>query len=147
MSNSNTFVRDVMTARLLVVEQNQKLADAEEMMRAQRVRHMLVIDEDGLLQGVLSQRDVFHGGLLKALGYGTRAKQQALDTLRVKDAMTAQPVTTTPDTALSAAASVMAERKLGCLPVVEGDQLVGILTEGDFVLLAAGQKGPREAAA
>lgn len=147
MSYSKTHVRDVMTTQLLVVEQNQKLADAEEMMRAGRVRHILVVDEEGLLQGVLSQRDVFHGGLLKALGYGTRAKQQALDTLRVKDAMTAQPVTTTPDTALYAAASVMAERKLGCLPVLEKDRLVGILTQGDFVLLAAGKKSTREAAA
>jgi CBS domain-containing protein len=142
-----TSVGDVMTTRLLVAEQNQPLSTAEAMMRSARVRHMLVVDEDGLLQGVLSQRDVFHGGLLKALGYGTRARQRALDTLRVKEAMTAQPVTTTPSTGLRAAAKLMAERKLGCLPVLRNGRLVGILTEGDMVMVIAGQKGAGDAAA
>jgi CBS domain-containing membrane protein len=140
VSNWEIPVRDVMTTQLLSIEQNQKLGAADEMMRAGRVRHILAVDEDGTLQGVLSQRDVFHGGLLKALGYGTHAKQQALDSLRVKDAMTAQPITTTPDTSLREAAQVMAERKLGCLPVLAGDRLVGILTEGDLVLVIAGRK-------
>jgi CBS domain-containing protein len=138
--SDETRVRDVMTTELLAIEQNQKLGAAEEMMRTGRVRHVLVVDEDGALQGVLSQRDVFHGGLLKALGYGTHARQQALDGLRVKDGMTAQPITTSPDTLLREAAQVMVNRKISCLPVLEGDRLVGILTEGDLVLLIAGQK-------
>jgi CBS domain-containing membrane protein len=131
-------VRDVMKTDLLVVERNDSLAKADELMRERRVRHILVVDEDGALQGVLSQRDVFHGGLLKALGYGTRAKHQALESLVVKEAMTAEPVTTTPTTDLRAAARLMVERKIGCLPVVDADRLVGILTETDFVLLVAG---------
>jgi CBS domain-containing protein len=133
-----------MTTALWVIEQNEKLTAADEMMRERGVRHILAVDEDGALQGVLSQRDIFHGGLLKALGYGTRAKQQALDSLRVKDAMSAEPFTTTPATLLGAAACVMAERKIGCLPVLDGDRLVGILTEGDMVMLAAGLKRPHE---
>lgn len=147
MSIGEVNVGDVMTTGLLLIEQNEPLSKAEEMMRAARVRHVLVVDEDGALQGVLSQRDVFHGGLLKALGYGTRARQQALDTLRVKDAMTAEPVTTTPGTLLQVAAQTMAERKVGCLPVLRGEQLVGILTEGDMVMVVAGQKGAAHAAA
>jgi len=130
-------VRELMTTELLTIEHNEKLQRADEMMRKGRVRHMLAVDEEGLLQGVLSQRDVFHGGLLKALGYGTRAKEQALESLRVKDAMTTEPVTTTPSTPLREAARVMATRKIGCLPVLDGDRLVGIVTEGDFVLLFA----------
>jgi CBS domain-containing protein len=109
-------------------------------MRERRVRHILVVDDEGTLHGVLSQRDIFHGGLLKALGYGTRAKQQALDTLLVKEAMTAEPVTTTPSTAIDAAARIMVERRLGCLPVMDGERLVGVLTEGDFTLVVAGLK-------
>lgn len=147
MGIGDTNVGDVMTTGLVLIEQNQPLSKAEEMMRSAHVRHILAVDEDGALQGVLSQRDVFHGGLLKALGYGTRARQQALDTLRVKDAMTAEPVTTTPSTALRVAAQIMAERKLGCLPVLRGEQLVGILTEGDMVMVIAGQKGAGSAAA
>ena len=142
MATSAMLVRDVMTTKLLTIEQNEKLQRADEIMRAGGVRHLLAVDKDGLLQGVLSQRDIFHGGLLKALGYGTHAKQQALETLMVKEAMTADPVTTTPATLLSEAARVMATRKIGCLPVLDGDRLVGIVTEGDFVSLFARQAAP-----
>jgi len=54
-------------------------------------------------------------------------------TLPVKEVMAANLLTTTPDTPLSEAARLMAERKIGCLPVVEKDNLIGILTESDFV--------------
>jgi CBS domain-containing protein len=133
-------VRDVMTQNVLSVERNQKLSTADDIMRLGRTRHVLVVNEAGDLEGVVSQRDLFHGGLLKALGYGTRAKEHALDTLLVKEAMATEPITTTPDASLQSAARLMAEHKIGCLPVLEAGRVVGILTEGDFVLLAAGQK-------
>src|SRR5262249_36561315 len=91
------------------------------------------VDEDENLVGILSQRDLFHSGLMKALGYGTRAKAQALDTLVVKEAMVNDVFTTTPDTPLAQAASMMLEHKIGCLPVLEAGKVVGILTESDFV--------------
>jgi len=133
-------VRDVMTQNVLSVERNQKLSTADDIMRLGRIRHVLVVNEAGDLEGVVSQRDLFHGGLLKALGYGTRAKEHALDTLLVKEAMRTEPITTSPDASLQSAARLMAEHKIGCLPVLEAGRVVGILTEGDFVLLAAGQK-------
>lgn len=133
-------VRDVMTQDVLSVERNEKLSTADDVMRLGRIRHVLVVNEDGDLEGVVSQRDLFHGGLLKALGYGTRAKEHALESLLVKEAMNTDPITTTPDTSLQSAARLMAEHKIGCLPVLEAGRVVGILTEGDFVLLAAGQK-------
>lgn len=146
MTVTDTHVGAIMTTELLTIEQNDKLSKADELMRARRVRHMLVVDEEGTLTGVLSQRDIYHGGLLKALGYGTRAKEQALESLVVKEAMTAEPVVTSPGTELRDAARVMVERKLGCLPVLEGDRLVGILTESDFARLVAGMKAAPGAA-
>jgi CBS domain-containing membrane protein len=141
MTSSNGLsVRDLMTRDVVSVERNQKLSSADDIMRLGRIRHVLVVNESGDLEGVVSQRDLFHGGLLKALGYGTRAKEHALDTVLVKEAMNSEPITTTPDASLQSAARLMAERKIGCLPVLEAGRVVGILTEGDFVLLAAGQK-------
>jgi CBS domain-containing membrane protein len=142
MVNCDATVGEVMTSELLLIEQNEPLARADELMRSGGVRHILAVDEDGALLGVLSQRDIFHGGLIKALGFGTRARQQALDSLRVKDAMTADPVTTTPEVPIGAAARLMVERKFGCLPVLDADRLVGILTESDFARIVAGLKGP-----
>jgi CBS domain-containing membrane protein len=138
--DKNLSVRDLMTQNVLSCERNQKLSTVDDIMRLGRLRHVLVVDDEGKLQGVVSQRDLFHSGLLKALGYGTHAKQQTLDSLLVKEAMTTEPITTTPDASLQSAACLMADRKIGCLPVLEAGRVVGILTEGDFVMLAAGQK-------
>jgi CBS domain-containing protein len=102
-------------------------------MRLGRIRHIVVLDEDGSLAGVLSQRDLFLGGLMKALGYGTHAKAKALDMLVVKEAMVSDVATATPDMLLSKAASTMLARKIGSLPVLEGGKVVGIVTESDFV--------------
>ena len=128
-----------MTTDLVTLNMNDDLSTADDIMRLGRIRHLLVVDDDGELVGVVSQRDLFHSGLLKALGYGTHAKQQALDTLMIKEAMH-EPTTTTSDTALSEAARLMSEKKIGCLPVLDNGKLVGILTEGDFTLLVAGKK-------
>jgi CBS domain-containing protein len=116
---------------------NDKLSVADDVMRQGRIRHMPVLDDDGRLAGIISQRDLFRGALLRALGYGSRAEEMMLETVPVKGAMTEEVITTTPDTALATAAGLMLEHKVGCLPVLQDGRLVGILTESDFVRQAA----------
>jgi CBS domain-containing protein len=133
LTRKQLLVRDVMSRDVATLERNDKLSTAESVMRLGRIRHMPVLDEDGTLCGVVSQRDLFRGALLKALGYGAAAEKRMLDLVVVKEIMTTDVVTTRPEAPLSEAARIMAERKIGCLPVMEGSKLVGILTEGDFV--------------
>ena len=130
-------VREVMSRCPKTLGRNDQLSLADDVMRAERIRHLPVLDEDGNLCGILSQRDMFRGALAQALGYGTTAQQKVLAMLRVKEVMTTEVVTTGPAEMLAKAAKAMLERKIGCLPVVEGGRLVGILTESDFVALAA----------
>jgi CBS domain-containing membrane protein len=132
-------VRDVMTRDVVTLDRNDKLLVADDLMRLGRIRHLPVVDEEGRLAGIVSQRDLFHSGLIKALGYGTHAQRQALDMVVVKEAMRSEVVTTTPDTPLREAARLMLERKIGCLVVLDDSRLAGILTESDFVKLAAGR--------
>ena len=94
---------------------------------------MPILDEQGSVVGIVSQRDLFLSALVRALGFGTSAAEKVLDSLLVKEVMTKDVITTTPDTPLAAAAQLMCDKKVGCLPVVDGDSVVGILTEGDFV--------------
>ena len=122
-----------MTHEVATLQRNDKLSVADNVMKLGRVRHMIVLDEDGALAGVLSQRDLFQGALVKAFGYGTVAQKKVMDTLLIKELMSTELYTTTPDTPLAEAAQLMAERKIGCLPVVEDGKLAGVLTEGDFV--------------
>jgi len=134
-NSTNMLVRDLMTADVFTVDRNEALLTADRVMTLGRIRHVVVVDEEGELAGVLSQRDLFHSGLVKALGFGTHAVQKTLDTLLVKEVMSSNVLTTRPDTPLSQAAALMFKQKIGCLPVVDGSKLVGILTEADFVKL------------
>jgi CBS domain-containing membrane protein len=133
-----TRVCDVMTSDVTTLKRNEKLTLADDLMQLGRIRHLPVLDDDGKeLVGIVSQRDLFRGALARALGYGQHASRKILDTLLVKDVMTTDVITTGPQTSLGEAAKVMMERKIGCLPVVQDGRLVGIITEGDFVALAA----------
>jgi CBS domain-containing protein len=129
-------VRDVMTKEATTLKRNEVLTLASDIMQLGRIRHLPVLDDNGSkLVGILSQRDLFREALARALGYGQRAQRKVLDSLLVKDVMTTDLITTSPDVSLIEAARILMERKIGCLPVIEGGMLVGILTEADFVAL------------
>ena len=131
-------VRDIMTKDVVTLGHNDTLRTADDLMRLGRIRHLPVVDGDGLLAGLVTQRDLFHSGLLRALGYGEYAQRKALDSLAIKEAMRNDVITTTPDAPLAEAAKTMFERKIGCLVVLDGERIAGILTESDFVRAAAG---------
>lgn len=137
MTTRPTFVRDLMTADVLTLGHDEKLLVADDVMRLGRIRHLPIVDAQGKLVGIVSQRDLFHSGLLKALGYGTHAQRSALELIAVEEAMKGEVVTTTPETPLIEAAKLMFERKIGCLVVMDAGKIAGILTEGDFVKLVA----------
>ena len=133
-----TLVQDIMTSEVTTLKRNEKLTIADDVMQLGRIRHLPVLDDDGeQVVGIVSQRDLFRGALAQALGYGQHARRKILDTLLVKDVMTTDVITTSPETPLAEAARVLMERKIGSLPVVKGSRLVGIITEGDFVALVA----------
>ena len=136
-------VKDIMSRDVRTLGRNDRLAVADALMQKERIRHLPVLDADGLVCAVVSQRDLFRGALLRALGYGGRAEDRILSQVVVKEAMSAELYTTTPDTPVSAAARLMIERKIGCLPVVDGEKLVGIVTETDLVRLVSEDKASR----
>jgi len=126
-------VADLMSTDVATLDRNDELGLADDLMKLGRIRHLPVLDEDGLLVGVVSQRDLYHSALVKALGHGTHAMGRTMQALRVKEVMQSNPTTVTPSTPIGEAARLMSRHKIGCLPVVEEGRLVGILTEGDFV--------------
>jgi CBS domain-containing protein len=132
-------VRDLMQREVATLQRNDKLTIADDVMRLGRIRHLPVVDEDSdePVVGLVSQRDLFRGALTRAFGYGAVAQRKVMSSLVVKEVMSTPVTTTTPDASLRDAARVMLEKKIGCLPVVEGGKLVGILTESDFVALYA----------
>ena len=134
---SKTHVRDLMSRPVRTLARNDMLSIADTVMRNERIRHLPVLDDAGRLAGIVSQRDLFLNALVRALGHGTAARDRALGSIAVKEVMTADVVTATPETPIAAAAQMMVDRKIGCLPVVEGDAVVGILSESDIVAAVA----------
>jgi len=132
-TRADTRVSEVMTRAVVTIGRNDTLLDADRRMEEHGIRHLVVLGSDGEVAGVISRRDLFRGALANALGYGSVAQDKLFAALFVKEAMTDTAITATPDLPLREAARRMLDRRIGCLPVLEGPRLVGILTEGDFV--------------
>src|SRR5215510_3570038 len=137
MMQSNVQVRELMTRSVRTLGRNDKLSVADALMRTERIRHLPVLDEKGLLVGIVSQRDLFFSALVQALGFGSATHDRIMSTILVKEVMTENVVITTPEALVTAAARLMVDRKIGCLPVVEGQTLIGILSESDIVSAVA----------
>ncbi len=126
-------VKDIMVKEVASLDVNDELSLANDIMRLGRIRHLPVVDGPRLV-GIISERDLFRSSLAQALGYGTQASRDLMKTLRIKDVMVSQVVTVSPETDLCEAVRLMMDRKIGCLPVVETDRLVGLITETDILL-------------
>jgi CBS domain-containing protein len=139
-------VADLMTKEVVTLDANDTLNVADDVMSLGRIRHMPVIDGNDLVVGLISQRDLFRGALARSLGYGEFGQKKLYATLRVKDVMTNDVLTIPPTATIVDAAEIMTDRKIGCLVVVEGERLVGILTESDFVRLVLSEEAREDLA-
>jgi CBS domain-containing protein len=124
-------VRDIMTGSPVTLQKDDKLSLAEEVMTGGRIRHVPILDGERLV-GVLSQADLFHSAF-KALHFRPSEQRRFVNALKIEDVMSKHVVSVPTDTSIRAAARLMMEKKLGCLPIVEGDRLVGLVTKGDML--------------
>jgi CBS domain-containing protein len=116
------------------IEANAYAEDAFAAMKRAGIRHLLVMKDDDLV-GVVTDRDLRRPDFASGDVMSVRELYRLGDELRVYDVMTSDPVTASADDHASQAARVMVENKFNCLPVVDDDRLVGIITSSD--LLAA----------
>lgn len=119
---STTRVRDVMQRRVTTIGDDDSLALAQQLMAWREVRHLPVV-RGGRVLGVLSERDVLRGRADPALGL----------TAKVKDVMSCPPAHVHPNAELADAAAELTTKKLGCLPVIQAGELVGMLTTSDVL--------------
>ena len=125
-------VRDIMAKNPVVLGRNDTLDLVEDIMNLGRIRHMPVVDEEKLV-GIVSQRDLFRSALITALGFGRKTQRALIKTIKVKEIMTEHLITISSDATVKEAARVMIENKIGCLPVVEDEKLLGLITETDIL--------------
>ena len=126
-------VKDIMVKEVATLDINDELSLANDIMRLGRIRHLPVVDGPRLV-GIISERDLFRSSLAHALGYGNKDTREIMKTLHIKDVMEQQVITVSPDMDLSDAVALMVERKIGCLPVVQDNKLLGLITETDILM-------------
>ncbi len=126
-------VKDIMTKEVATLSSEDELSLANDIMRLGRIRHLPVVSGETLV-GIISERDLFRSSLAQALGYGHKDTREVMKTLHIKDIMVKQVATVAPDTDLRVAVAIMAERKIGCLPVVQDNKLMGLVTETDILM-------------
>ncbi len=124
-------VRDIMSVEVTTLGRNDTLLLAKDIMNLGRIRHFPVVEDDELV-GVVSQRDLYRASLGTVMQYGEKAQRAFLESIAVKEIMV-DPISIGPDATVQDAARLMMEHKIGCLPVLEDDRLVGIVTETDML--------------
>ena len=127
----STKVEQYMTTDLFTVHEDELVEFVACLMDWQRIRHVLVEDNKHRLVGLVSHRN-----LLRHLAE-QGGRRGGLEQTSVKDIMVQNPVSVTPETKTMEAIRLMRERKIGSLPVVRDGQLVGIITERDFIHIAS----------
>jgi acetoin utilization protein AcuB len=127
------YVEQIMTKDVLTVSPDTRLAQIAELMRKNKVRHVPVVDANGALVGIVSNRDVQRAqpSLITTLDKGE--VNYLLDKVSAADIMHKKVVTCTPKTLVEEAGRLMRPKKIGCLPVVEGNKVVGIVTSVDLL--------------
>jgi acetoin utilization protein AcuB len=136
MTEFATHVRDVMEREVVTLKGDDRLDLANDIMRLGRIRHMPVVSAHRLI-GVLSQRDLFRAAVSSVLTFPPRAEREWLAKIRVDEVMVAPAIAARPEWPIQQAVEMMLEKKIGCLPVVDGDNLVGLLSETDCLRLLA----------
>jgi len=137
-------VAEMMTREPYTLGPDDSLATARELLAEHHIRHIPIVSAEGLLIGLVSQRDVLaaaDSSVLNADGGGSRESCVALS------AIMTSPVQTADESAsLRGAAMHLQQNKLGCLPILRQGRLVGIITDADFVAIAINLMEQLEAA-
>jgi len=126
------YVKELMSREVVTVDRNDDLRMVDDLMAERHVRHIPVL-EDQTIAGVVSQRDLFKASMSSTMGYGQTGQRAFLHTVRAKEIMTHPVVTISPATPVSEAADLMLTKGIGCLPVIEDNALVGIVTKTDLL--------------
>lgn len=140
-------VRDRMTTNVLTVAPDTSFDQALRLMRERKVRRFPVMSGQRLV-GIVSEKDLLNAGPSRATMLDRFELHELINRLTISDVMHRQVITITPEHPLEEAARIMADNKIGGMPVLEGAQLVGIITETDIFrtmteMLGARRKGLR----
>jgi CBS domain-containing protein len=128
-------VREIMMGSPVTLKPDDTLDLANDVISLGRIRHIPVVS-DGKLVGLLSERDLIGAAATQIFGLKQKSKSALLKSVLIKDVMKKRVITVKPETPIKEAAHLLAEKKIGCVPVVSEGSLVGLVTTTDATLAA-----------
>lgn len=131
-SGKEGVVGEIMMGSPVTLKPEDTLDLANDVISLGRIRHIPVVD-GGRLIGLLSERDLLGAAAGCVFGLKQKSKSALLKTVLLKDVMKKKVITVSPQTKITEAAHLMAQKKIGCLPVLHNGALVGLVTTTDVL--------------
>ncbi len=128
-------VKQVMNCQLYTLKPTDTVHQARELMLNKKIRHVPIV-ENGEFVGLLTKRDILAVSVSALAEIDTTERDELEAGIPIAEVMVTDVVVAEEEANLLEAAQFMLEQKQGCLPIFRDNQLVGILTETDFVKLA-----------
>ena len=137
-------VRDVMTKDPICVTENTSVTDAKQIMNTKKINKLPVLDSSKKLVGIITKNDIAQVSPSQATTLDMYEISSLLAKLTCGKFMTKKVVSVAETETVEEAARIMADKNIGCLPVVNDDVIVGIITESDLFSLFVSMFGARE---
>jgi acetoin utilization protein AcuB len=138
-------VGERMSKPVITIQKDLPIQDALALMKRESVRRLPVVDDRGRLIGMVSESDLLHASPSDVTSLSIWELNYLLSKITVDEIMTKEVISITEDTPLEEAARIMADNKIGGLPVVRDKDVAGIITETDLFKIFLELLGAREA--
>jgi len=138
------FVSDWMTKKVYTVTQNDSISDAIKLLKEKKVKHLPVIKDGSRIVGILSDRDIKDYTPSKVSTFDIHELNYILFTTKVAKIMVKNVLTAAPDMPIEEAAMTMYDKNIGCLPVVDKNKLIGIISDKDLFRVLVDITGVRQ---
>ncbi len=126
------FVKNRMTTEVITLSPDQTLLKAMNIIQQKRIRHLPVV-QGGKVVGIVTELDVRRAGASDSTSLSIFELNYLLDQIKVSSFMTKKVITVSPDEPIETAAKIIYDHKIGALPVVDQNQLVGLITSSDIL--------------
>lgn len=134
----STPIRDVMVTNPITIYVRDRFSRVEEKMRIHHIRHLPVLDDQQVLVGLITQRDLFRAVSPRETDSGYVYDKTQLDSFILSHFMTREPFTLHSDDSVMECVEAMVTKKYGCIPIVDNERrLVGIVTQVDILRFVA----------
>jgi len=143
--NMSAQVRDWMTPNPITINSGASVGEARATMERDDIRRLIVIDEDHALVGIISWGDVVEAWPSRFTMLAPSEARELMARVLVDEVMTEAVLSVDPETSIAEAVNLMFEHHIGALPVLEGQRIVGILSNSDLLrglvrIVSAGQR-------